>query len=143
MMKKKLRQRSDLAKKQVSFSPSPPTIRLCMRIKEPVWYQEKDFAAFELENRKTISLLTKHELCELDPEAYCIEGLEFRISTSIRRNHRIREKLIRKTILMQQHLQKRRGNDDPERLKEISQLFSKSASYRAQIKAAMFHVLAA
>jgi hypothetical protein len=115
-----------------------------LRIEEPIWYQEKDFAAFERENRRTISLLKRYKLCDLDAELYCIDGLEFLMSKSLnkRSNSRFREKQIRQTILRQHQLQKCHGNYDPELLKDISQLFSCSASYRAQIKAAIYHVLA-
>lgn len=142
-MKKESSQKSSTRKRKVRFISAPPNVRLCSRIEEPIWYEEKDFVAFELENRKTISLLTKHKLSELHPEKYCIDGLEFRISKPLTRIHHFRGKLLRQTILMQQHLQKCEGKQDSERLKEISQLFSKSASYRAQMKAAIFHALAA
>jgi hypothetical protein len=143
-MKKRSRIRTSHGEKRVRFSSAPPNIRLCLRIEEPIWYQEKDFAAFERENRKTISLLKKYKLSELDAELYCIDGLEFLMSKSLKKrtNNRFRDNLIRQTILRHHQLQKCHGKYDPELLKDISQLFSGSASYRAQIKAAIYHVLA-
>ncbi len=101
-----------------------------------IWYQREDLLSFRQERLRTMKALQTAggETSCLDPDKYCVRGLEdsFVVSTSsYARERRCQQTNIIRMVLEAQSEQRQMGVRDPESIKRLSMILSKVSRDRA------------
>lgn len=101
--------------------------------KRRIWYQASDYAEVDQDNLKNIHALAavQGDLVRLDPEEYCLRGLEMKTSQHINQLRRLRSRLSIRAVLDQQRIHRTMRIVDPGSLRDISQRFTEQARIRA------------
>ena len=140
--------------KRVQFAPTA-SVRYRSAISkdelQSMWYQPRDYMKFDRERRETISAM-KHvqgELACLDPEKYCLRGLEQHLSKRQSQERRMNTFRCTRVVLEQQFFLRYAGVSDMfsgqacKRIQAVSEMFSGQACKRAHLRAVIDHALAA
>jgi hypothetical protein len=92
------------------------------------WMQQSDFDDVKEGNRQTLKAVIKscNELSELDPDEYCLRGLERHIETIFFKSTRGKGKSIVQRVLSDQVLKR-----DEESISEVYAVLSRSSTLRA------------
>ena len=125
-------------KKSVRFANMATAITRSISKEElnVMWYDDKEYTAFQQERRNTIAAVSKAngDISMLDPTQVCVRGLEGQLSRKQVLARRMTLMQYTQVILRQQYVLKRTGRSDPERLQALSEMFSKKAGQRAHLR---------
>jgi len=119
-------------------------------IKRQMWFSRRDFAEMDQESIKTLEAYdrVRGDLVRLNPDEYCLRGLELKVHPHINRLRRLRAHITVKAVLDTQAYQRRQTRpmitaggalplppsqeDKEEQLSRVSQLYTQKARYRAR-----------
>lgn len=118
---------------------SEPT---CAEI-EKLWYSPKDYEKFvtDLQIILTKWRSVNGNMSFFDAEKYCTLGLEQQLQKGNALMRRLRNQRYTRYVLEQQSVQKYCGINEPEVLREVSQIFSAQDCQRAQLAAVLSYSL--
>lgn len=109
-----------------------------------LWYKKPDYVDMDRARRETIYALNQANgnVTALDPNEHCLTGLEETLSMKQVLSKRLRALHYNRLILEQQHLERTTSccssqQHHHQELSAISQMFSRQASKRAQLRAVL------
>ena len=106
--------------------------------RKKLWYQQKDYMSFDKDRRHTISAVhhVYGDLTWLDPEKYCILGLEQQLTREQMMDRKKRIVRYQRAVLEQQYYQRYvMGVEDPHTLKDLSAMLSHQSLAKAHLRA--------
>jgi hypothetical protein len=97
------------------------------------WYQSKDYNDFQRDSRGTLDAfhMAQGQLCRLDPQYYCLRGLEAHVSAGVLEQRQSRIRTNVQVVLDQQQFQRFHGIKDPDMVANVSRMFSKNSRQHA------------
>lgn len=133
-------------KKSVSFSNMASVLMRPISHEElnQRWIQPIEYKLIETKRRETIRAWSNVEgnVSRLDCEEHCLTGLEQILTPQQTLARKFTNLKCRRLLLEEQRLQKCNGFYDPERLKQLSQLFSRQTAHRAHLRAVLDQTMA-
>ena len=97
------------------------------------WYQPNDYGGFKKESKSTVEALrqAQGQLCQLDPQRYCIRGLEAHVNNQILQLRQTRIRSTVQVVLDQQRSQRMHGMKDENMIGAVSMMFSRQSRQHA------------
>lgn len=128
---KSTNKKTTTSSKKVSFASMADVVRVPNLTQEETherWYSRKEYRSFEYDRKRTVNafrMAINKEIC-LDQKRYSEVGLENQLTHHQQCQRRFRILRHNFYVLQQQYYQKCMGENDPETLQAISEMFSRN-----------------